>query len=53
MVEEDPTLWTLANLPVGWGADREKFGLPWNREANPETVEESSDDAKQIVRPDA
>ena len=45
IVEKDPTLWTLADMPVGWGADRQDFGSPWNREANPQPVEESSDDA--------
>jgi len=39
MVEKDPTLWTLADMPLGWGADREAIGFHWNREANPEPVE--------------
>jgi hypothetical protein len=44
MVERDPTIWTLADMPAGWGADRDRPGANWNREANPAPQEESSSD---------
>ena len=45
MVEKDATLWVLADMPIGWGADRTSKDAVWNREANPAPVEESSGDA--------
>ncbi len=35
MVERDPTLQALADLPLGWGADRERADATWQRSANP------------------
>ena len=32
MVEHDPTLCELADLPCGWFAERESIGSPWKRE---------------------
>lgn len=40
MIERDATLWTLADMPIGWGADRPDMSSSWNREANPEPEEE-------------
>ena len=45
MVEKDATLWVLADMPMGWGADRASKDAVWNREANPAHLEEASDDA--------
>jgi hypothetical protein len=36
MVERDATLVALADMPAGWGADRENYDHNWNREPNPE-----------------
>jgi hypothetical protein len=35
----------LADLPIGWGADRERPELEWVREALPEDDDDDSDDA--------
>ena len=35
MVVRDATLLELADLPLGWGADREKISSSWIREPNP------------------
>ena len=32
MVEHDPTISELADLPCGWFAERDCFGSPWRRE---------------------
>ncbi len=32
MVEQDPTILDLADLPTGWCAYRESADLPWTRE---------------------
>ena len=40
MIEKDPSVWTLAEMPIGWGADRTEVGAPWNIEANPEPAPE-------------
>jgi hypothetical protein len=40
MLERDPTLWTLADMPAGWGADRQNLNDSWNREPNPEPLDE-------------
>ena len=32
MVEHDPTICELADLPCGWFAERESIGSPWKRE---------------------
>ena len=45
MVEKDATLWVLADMPIGWGADRSSKDAIWNREANPAPVAETSNDA--------
>ena len=39
MVERDSSLWTLADMPAGWGADRENQSDVWNREPNPEPID--------------
>lgn len=31
IVEHDGTLFSIADLPPGWGASREKVGAPWER----------------------
>lgn len=49
MVEKDPSLWTLADMPAGWGADREHQKHRWRREANPEPADESSDESPDSV----
>jgi hypothetical protein len=41
----DGTLAAVADLPIGWGADRQFSGALWTREANPEPEEDESDDA--------
>jgi hypothetical protein len=40
MVERDPSLVELADLPCGWQAWREQVGAPWKREPQPEEPEE-------------
>jgi len=40
MVEKDASLWTLADMPAGWGADRKLQSDEWNREPNPEPIAE-------------
>ena len=45
MVEKDATIWSLADMPSGWSADREHVSVSWNREAHPEPMEDLSDDA--------
>jgi len=30
-IDQDPSLKELADLPLGWWAEREKPGEPWNR----------------------
>lgn len=35
VVGGDPSLWTLADLPVGWSAQRERPEAGWNREPHP------------------
>ena len=42
MVERDSSLSFLADMPAGWGADRRSQSDDWNREANPEPINESS-----------
>lgn len=32
----DPTLRSIADLPPGWTASRERVGAPWQREFDPE-----------------
>ena len=34
MLKRDPSLAELADLPLGWGADRESLLQPWTREVN-------------------
>jgi hypothetical protein len=34
MVERDPSLQALADLPPGWGADRATPSAPWERSVN-------------------
>lgn len=34
MFKLDPTLCTIADLPLGWTAWRQFVGAPWNREKN-------------------
>lgn len=41
-LERDGTLAALADLPLGWGADRETVGSLWTREPNPEPDEEDT-----------
>jgi len=43
IVERDATLVAVADLPIGWGADREAPGAAWVREANPEPDAEADD----------
>ena len=43
VLERDPSLWTLADLPVGWGAEREDPHGKWNREARPPPEEDDAD----------
>lgn len=43
VIERDPSLLTLADLPAGWGAIRERLGATWMREANAD--EDDDDDA--------
>jgi len=31
MIERDPSLAELADLPLGWRASRENVGVPWRR----------------------
>ena len=45
MVERDGSIVSVADLPMGWGADREFPGAAWIRAANPEPDEEVPDDA--------
>jgi hypothetical protein len=40
MLERDSTVWSLADMPIGWGADRPSLEGAWNREANPEPIDE-------------
>lgn len=41
MVEQDPTLAELADLPRGWSAERDAPGTPWERfESGPEDADE-------------
>ena len=34
IVDLDPTLVTIADLPPGWSASREAVGSPWERHKN-------------------
>jgi hypothetical protein len=34
MVDRDPSLQELADVPLGWGADRDTVSAPWERSAN-------------------
>ena len=43
IVERDSTLAALADLPIGWGADREVVGSTWKREENLASDEDSDD----------
>jgi hypothetical protein len=45
MVEKDSSIWTLADMPIGWGAERESAGDSWNLEANAEPGEYETNDA--------
>lgn len=36
ITKRDSTLLELADLPVGWGADREDLSSPWHRISNSE-----------------
>jgi hypothetical protein len=40
ILEKDASLWSLADMPAGWGADRADGTSGWNREANPELTNE-------------
>ena len=43
VAELDASLWSLADLPVGWGAEREQPKAGWNREARPPPEEDDAD----------
>jgi hypothetical protein len=45
IIERDPTLASVADLPSGWGADRETIGGEWSKEENPRSIDDESDDA--------
>jgi hypothetical protein len=45
VIELDASLWPLADLPIGWGAERAQPEAEWVRQASPEPEEESEDDA--------
>jgi hypothetical protein len=40
MIERDATLWTLADMPVGWRAARPDTSSAWTREATAEPDDE-------------
>ncbi len=40
MVGRDPSLRELADLPLGWGADRDAADAPWDRSSNSSPGEE-------------
>jgi hypothetical protein len=43
IVERDATLVAIADLPMGWGADRKSEGAAWVREVNPAAEDEAND----------
>jgi hypothetical protein len=43
VVLRDKTLTALADLPLGWSADRDGPGLSWVREVNPPMVDDEDD----------
>jgi hypothetical protein len=45
MVERDASLWTLADLPIGWAAERAQPDAVWLRQERPQPEEDSDDDA--------
>jgi hypothetical protein len=44
VLERDGTLVAVADLPLGWGADRQVPGAPWVREENPLPEEDDDED---------
>lgn len=43
VVEKDPSIAELADLPLGWHAWRRKVSDPWTREPNPYDTDEGDD----------
>jgi hypothetical protein len=39
IIERDPSLMELADLPLGWGAARQSTSEPWLRSANPAALQ--------------
>ncbi len=40
VIEQDPSLTELADLPLGWEAVRESLGAAWHRRPSEESIEE-------------
>ncbi len=38
IVEHDPSVCELADLPIGWSAQRERAGSPWKRSRDEEQI---------------